>query len=129
MFLECFFAVVVPAYPVAYGVVVLVVTFGFLFAAVYSIHEVACPFAVAESFLVVSDHRDITKAGPALEFAVRNAVVVGYFEFLDAIVVPLVSLEDCPVRIDPDGGLFDAVCMPCEDLFFGPLDCTADGIA
>ena len=129
MFLERFYSVVVPTGPVSNGVVVLVVPFGFFLAAVQSIHEVARPLAVAESLVVVPDHRDIAESRPALEFTVGNAVVVRNFELLDAVVVPFVSLEDGPVRIDPDGGLLDSVDMPCDNLFFGTFDGTADETA
>ena len=109
------------AFPVAYGVVVLVIADGLDFLVLL----VARPFAVFFSLVVAPDHGDIAKTGPALEFAVRNAVVVWNFEFLDAVVVPFVPFEDGPVRIDPDGGLFDSVDMPCDDLFFGTFDGTA----
>ena len=79
--------------------------------------------------VVAPDHSDIAKACPTLEFPVREAVFVGDFEFLDAVVVPFVTLEDGAVGVDPDGCLFDAVSVPCEDMFFSPLDCTAGEIA
>ena len=40
-----------------------------------------------------------------------------------------VYLEDGSVRVNPDGSLFDAVCMSVQDLFFSPLDSTAGEIA
>jgi len=72
----------------------------------------------------MANHRDIAKARPTFEFAVREAVFVRDFEFLDAVVVPFVTLEDGTVWVNPDGGLFDPVYMPCEDLFFGTFDGT-----
>jgi hypothetical protein len=109
--------------------VVLVEPFGFLLPAVQTLYVVTGPLAVAQSLFVVPDHRHVAKACPALELPVRNVVLVGNFEFLDAVVVPFVTLEDGSVRVDPDGGLFDAICVPCEDMFFSPLDCTAGEIA
>ena len=117
--------IVVPSFPVANRVIVLIKLdcFDFLVLVVNR------PLAVFFPFVVAPDHRDIAKACPALEFPVREAVFVGDFEFLDAVVVPFVTLEDGAVGVDPDGGLFDSVCMPCEDMFFSPLDCTAGEIA
>ena len=120
MFFKSLYTIVVIAFPVANGVVVLVILDCFDFLVLV----VDRPLAVFFPLVVAPDHRDIAKARPALEFAVREAVFVGDFEFLDAIVVPFVALEDGAVGVDPDGGLFDAVCMPCEDMFFGTFDGT-----
>ena len=54
----------------------------------------------------------------------REAVFVRYFEFLDAVIVPFITLEDGAVGVNPDGGLFDSVYVPCEDMFFGSFDGT-----
>ena len=125
MFLERFFMVMMPAFPIANRVVVLVI----LDCLDFLVLVVDGPLAVFQPFVVVANHRHIAKTRPALEFAVREAVFVRNFKFLDAIVVPFVALEDGSVRVNPDGGLFDSVCVPREDLFFSPLDGTAGGIA
>ena len=122
---NCFYPIVMIAFPVANRVIVLIKLDRFNFLVLV----VDRPLAVFFPFVVASDHRDIAKACPTFEFTMREAVFVRNFEFLDAVVVPFVTLEDGSVRVDPDGGLFDAICVPCEDMFFSPLDCTAGEIA
>ena len=125
MFFKCLYPIVMESFPVANREVVFIKLDRFDFFVLV----VDCPLAVFFPFVVASDHRDIAKACPTFEFAMREAVFVRNFEFLDAVVVPFVTLEDGSVRVDPDGGLFDAICVPCEDMFFSPLDCTAGEIA
>ena len=115
----------VPALPVAYRVVILVILNGFDFFVLV----VDGPLAVFLPFVVVADQRNIAKTCPALEFAVGEAVFVGDFEFLDAVVVPFVAFQNRSVRVNPDGSLFDTIYVPIQDLLFSSLDCTAGEIA
>jgi hypothetical protein len=50
---------------------------------------------------------------------VGNIVLVRDFKFLDAVVVPLVPLQDFAIGVHPYRGLLDPVGVPFYHLFFG----------
>ena len=122
MFLERLVAVEMPAFPVAHGVVILVVAYGFLPAAVQPFYKIAGPLAFALAVLVFSVERYVAEHCPALDFPVRHSVLVCNFELLDAVVVPLVALENLAVGVNPHGGFLCAVHVIFDDLFLGALD-------
>ena len=120
--LESLVPVEMPAFPVAYGVVVLVVAHGLLAAGVQPFYEVAGPLAFALAVLVFSVERHVAEYGPAFNVAVRNSVLVLDFEFLDTVVVPLVALENVAIGVNPHGGLLCAVNVFFDDLFLGAFN-------
>ena len=115
VFLEGLVAVVMPAFPVSNGVVVFVVALRFhLLVAIE-----AGPLPGPEPFLVLAYHDHIAKPCPALDFSVGHVVLVGNLEFLDAVVVPFVPLQDLAIGVNPYGGLLDTVGVSFYHLFLG----------
>ena len=122
VFLKSLVAVEVPTFPVAHGVVVLVVSHGLLAAGVQPFYEVACPRPFALAVFVFAVERHVAEHCPALDTAMRYAILVLDFEFLDAVVVPLVALEDFAVGVHPHGSFLCAVHVFFDNLLLGMLD-------
>jgi hypothetical protein len=117
MFLEGLVPVVVPAFPVAYGVVVLVMPLGLDF----SVEIERGPVAVLFPFFIVAGADKVAEVAPLLELAVRDIVLERDFQLLDAVRVPFDLLENFAIRIDPDRGFLDVVHVVVQHFFFGPF--------